>query len=320
MNLFETMGMRRRILISGLIGILAGWYCFFLAKTLHQGAGDFHWAIYLANRFLAHQPLYEDTPLYPFTAAFFGLPLVRLPLEVAAGIFYGISSALLAFALTREGYHRLLIFLAYPYWIGMVTVQWSPLIAASAFFPWLLPATMAKPQIGIPVFLSRFSRRGLLACVIFGVITLIAAPRWPLEWVGQFGHYNHFFAITLLPGPLVLLALWRYRDRDAWLLVLSSIMPMRWFYDVFVLWLIPKSSREIMATVFFSWCAGIWRWYHPPTSFDQVGRWIVLSTYLPMLVIVLLRSASPALSPEANDSSLATPYSNAPDRSYRTRT
>jgi hypothetical protein len=188
----------------------------------------------------------------------------------------------------------------------MVTVQWSPLIAASAFFPWLLPAAMAKPQIGIPVFLTRFSRRGLVACLIFGVITLIAAPRWPLEWVGQFGHYNHFFAILLLPGPLVLLALWRYRDRDAWLLVLSSIMPMRWFYDVFILWLIPKSRREIMATVFFSWCAGIWRWYHPPTSFDQVGRWIVLSTYLPMLVIVLLRSPRPALSPEANDSALVT--------------
>jgi hypothetical protein len=89
-----------------------------------------------------------------------------------------------------------------------------------------------------------------------------------------------------------LLALLRYRDRDAQLLLLTSLMPQRWFFDSFTLWLIPKSRREILVTVFFSWCAGIWRWYHQPTSFTQVGRWIVLSTYLPMLAIVLLRKTS----------------------------
>jgi hypothetical protein len=282
--------MRWRIAISGLVGLLSGSFCLFLLRNFHQGAADFSWAIHLAQRFLAHQNPY-DTSLeqYPFPAALFALPFVRLRPEIAATLFFGLSSSLLAFGLTREGYHRLLIFLAYPYWVGLLTAQWSPAIMAGAFFPLFLPFAMAKPQVGLPVFLTRLSLRGVLACVFVGIISLILMPRWPFLWRGQLGYYEHFIAILILPGPLILLALLRWRDRDAWLLLISSVLPMRWFFDVFILWLIPQSRREIIVTVFFSWCAGIWRWYHPPTSFTQVGRWIVLTTYLPMLAIVLLR-------------------------------
>jgi len=66
-------------------------------------------------------------------------------------------------------------------------------------------------------------------------------------------------------------------------------MPQRWFFDSFVLWLIPQSRREIVWTVFVSWGAGIWRWYHTPHSFTEVGRWTVIFIYLPMLVVVLWR-------------------------------
>ena len=74
----------------------------------HQGAGDFGWAIHAAQRLLAGQNPY-DTPLeqYPLTAAVFALPFVALRPEVAGALFYGISSALLAFGLTRHGYHCL---------------------------------------------------------------------------------------------------------------------------------------------------------------------------------------------------------------------
>jgi hypothetical protein len=291
--------MRWRIAISALVGLGAGSFCFFLVHSLHEGAGDFSWAIHLVRQLLARQTPY-DTPLeqYPLTAGLFALPFVRLPPEFAAGLFYGLSSSLLAFGLTRHGYHRLLVFLAYPYWVGLLTVQWSTVIAASAFFPLLLPVTMAKPQVGLPVFLTHCNRRSLLACIGVALLSLIVMPRWPLLWIGQMGYYQHFIAVLVLPGPLVLLALMRYRERDARLLFLTSLMPQRWFFDTFILWLIPKSRREILVTVFFSWCCGIWRWYHPPQSFTQVGRWIVLSTYLPMLLIVLLRETPPKVSPE----------------------
>lgn len=283
--------MRWRIAVSAAIGLASGLFCWFLVRHLHQDAGDLSWAIHAAQRFLAHQNPY-DTPLeqYPLTAALIALPFVRLPPEVAAGLFYGISSALLAFGLTRRGYERLFVFLAYPYWAGMITVQWSPLITASAFFPLLLPVTMAKPQVGLPVFLSYANRRGILACVAFGVLSLVLMPKWPLLWLGQLGNYQHFIPLLVLPGPLLLLVLLRYRERDAILLLLSALMPQRWFFDSLPLWLIPKTRREILATVPFSWGVGIWRWYHTPRTMQEVGLWTVLGIYLPMLAIVLLRS------------------------------
>jgi hypothetical protein len=292
--------LRWRLTISTVVGVATGWFCFFLLHRLHQGAADFSWAIHLAQRLLAHQNPY-DTPLeqYPLTAALFGLPFVRVTPEVAAGIFYGLSSGLLALGLTRGGYHRLLVFLAYPYWIGLLTAQWSTAITATAFFPLLMPAAMAKPQVGLPIFLTRFTKRGFWACVVVGLLSLLVMPRWPWFWLGQMGYYEHFFAILVLPGPLIALALLRWGDRDAWLLFLNSLMPQRWFFDSFGLWLIPKSRREILVTVMFSWFSGIWRWYHPPTSSAQVGRWIVLSIYLPMLVIVLLRRPADVVEPDA---------------------
>jgi len=225
------------------------------------------------------------------------LPLLRLQPEIAAGVFYGISSSLLAFGLTRENYTRLRIFLAYPFWAGALTAQWSTIITASAFFPLLLPATMMKPQVGLPIFLTRVTRRGLVACLLLGGLSLLILPQWPLLWLGQTHYYEHFIPLIVFPGPLLLLALLRYRDRDAWLLLLAAIMPQRWFFDGFTLWLIPKSRREILPTALISWGAGIWRWYHFPANFTEVGRVAVIFLYLPMLAVVLLRSTHPSLEP-----------------------
>jgi len=291
--------MKLRVVVSAAVGLASGIFCWFLMKHLHQDAADFRWALRIAQRLLFRQNPY-DTPLeqYPLTAGLIALPFVRLQPEIAAGLFYGISSAALAFGLTRYSYRGLLIFLAYPYWAGLLTVQWSPVIAASAFFPLLLPVTMAKPQIGLPVFLTRLSRRGLFACMIVAALSLMVMPRWPLLWIGQLGHYEHFIPLLVLPGPLLLLALWRYRDRDAILLLLAACMPQRWFFDSFILWLIPRSRREIVWTVFFSWGAGLWRWYHAPHSFTEVGRWTVFFIYLPVLAVVLRRHrSSPTDSP-----------------------
>lgn len=292
--------MRKRVSISAAIGATTGVICWFFMRHLHQGAADFQWSLHLAQGLAAHKNPY-DTPLeqYPLTSGFFAFPFLRLPPEIAAGTFYGLSSALLACGLTRQGYRRLLIFFAYPYWAGLLTVQWSAVIAASAFFPLLLPVTLAKPQIGLPVLLTRANRRGLLACIVLFLLSLAVMRRWLPLWLGQIGHYQHFVPLLVLPGPLLLLALLRYKNRDAILLLLAACMPQRWFFDSFILWLIPKSRREIVWTVFFSWGAGLWRWYHPPHSFAQAGRWAVVFIYLPMLFIVLFRTYARAHASEA---------------------
>jgi hypothetical protein len=282
--------MRLRILISLMVGFASGIFCWFLLAHFHQGAGDFRWAIEAAQNLLAgRNPYSEPMRLYPLPAAWFGLPFVKIPLTIAGGTFYGISSALLAFGLIRHGYHRLWIFLAYPYWAGMLTAQWAPLIMAIAFLPLLLPAAMAKPQIGLPVALTHLTRRGLVACVIVALLTFIWMPHWLGLWLRELGDYQHFYPLLVLPGPLLALALFRYRDPDTPLLLLTALMPQRWFYDTLILWLIPKSRRAILWTALLSWGPGVWRWYYAPQSITEVGRFAVIFIYLPMLAVILIR-------------------------------
>ncbi len=285
--------MRLRILIATAIGLGSGFFCWMVLTHFQLGAADFTWAIRAAQDLLAHRnPYSSPLQLYPLPAAIFGLPFVRMRPEIAAGVFYGVSSALLAFGLSREGYHRLLIFLAYPYWAGVLTAQWPPLIMASAFFPFLLPATLVKPQIGLPVALTYLSRRGVLACVVVLLLSLAILPHWPWLWMANAAHYERFIPLLIFPGFLLVLALLRYCDRDALLLLFMAIMPQRWFYDTFILWLIPKTRRAIVWTVFFSWVPGIWRWYHFPHTYVEVGRCTVCFIYLPMLGVLLLRMES----------------------------
>jgi hypothetical protein len=292
--------MRGRILVSLLIGAASAVFCWQLLDHFHQQAADFQWAIRAARYAMAGKNPY-DTPLeqYPITAALFAIPFLRLPPSLAAASFFGISSALLAFGLTRQGYTQLIVFIAYPYWAAILTAQWSPLIMASAFFPLLLPATMAKPQIGLPVALTHLSRTGIGACILWALLSLALMPQWPRLWLGQWGHYAHFMPLVVGPGPLLALALLRYRQRDSWFLLLMSIMPQRWFFDALLLWLIPRSQRELLLTALFSWGAGVWRWYHSPSSFVQVGRWAVVFLYLPMLLVILFRSQEANAPPTA---------------------
>ncbi len=282
--------MKRRIAAAALIGTASGLFCCFLLTRLHQQAGDFHWALHLAHRLVEQQNPY-DTPLeqYPLPAAFPALPFLHVREEIAGGMFFGISSALLVLGLTREGFGRLRVLLAFPFWAGLLAAQWMAVITASAFFPLLLPFTMMKPQVGLPVFLTRLSRRGLVACIFIAGLSLAIYPRWPLLWLGQIHYYDFFIPILVFPGPFLLMALLRYRERDAWLLLLAALMPQRWFFDSFTLWLIPKSKRQMLFTAVVSWGAGIWRWYHQPATFTDVGRLAVIFIYLPMLAVVLFR-------------------------------
>jgi hypothetical protein len=138
----------------------------------------------------------------------------------------------------------------------------------------------------------------LLACVFVAGLSVAVLPYWPYLWLRQTHYYEHFIPLLVFPGPLLLFALVRYRDRDTWLLLLAGLMPQRWFFDSFTLWLIPKSRRELVLTAGVSWGAGIWRWYHQPVSFTEVGRAAVIFLYLPMLLVVLFRSGNTGSSPK----------------------
>jgi hypothetical protein len=279
--------------VAGAIGLASGALCYTFLHRFHLGAADFSWSYRAAHALLSGTNPYADTPIgmipYPLTAAIVALPLAVFSPEISAALFFGISSGLLALGLVREAPVRLLIFLAYPFWSALVTAQWTPLLMCAAFFPIASAFLIAKPHIGLPLALTHLSRRGLLAMAVLVIASLVVMPRWPLEWIAQLGGYQYFVPLLVLPGPLLAVALWRYRDRDAQLIFFSAIVPQRWFYDSFGLWLIPKTRRSILATVACSWVLGVWRWHQGPGTVHQAGRWTVLAFYLPMLVVVLLR-------------------------------
>jgi hypothetical protein len=301
--------MKLRTPISAAIGGGAAVVCWvFLSHQPQLGAGDFNWAIRAARDLLHgsdpyhHTFGYEAVP-YPLPAALFGLPFIALSPAVAGAAFIGISSAVLAFGLTRKSYAPLLVFLSYPYVAAVFAVQWTPLLMAAALFPALLPATLAKPNLGASVVLMQGSgspadpllarragtSRGMLWTAAIALLSLVLMPSWPLRWLAQTGGYLHFFPILAGLGPALFLALFWRRDPGAQLLLLLALTPQRWFYDPLLLWLIPRHRREFVATVFLSWGAGLMRMHRFPASPNEAGSWMVLWFYFPMLALLASR-------------------------------
>jgi hypothetical protein len=306
----------RNFAVAAAIGVASGTLCWGFLHHFQLGGADFNWSHRAARALLSGENPYANTPAgivpYPLPAALAALPFAPLPPEIAGALFFGISSGLLALGLIRQHPQRLLIFLAYPYWAALMTAQWIPLIMCTAFFPFAFAFCVAKPQMGTPVALTHLSRTGLLSAAAFLFASFALRPNWPMEWIPQLHGYQHFVPLLVVPGPLLALSLWRWRDRDARLLFLCCVVPQRWFYDSFLLWLVPKTRRSILATVACSWVVGFWRWYHFPHTIQQVGRWCVLGFYLPMLIVVLIRTRrdpsedfaipAPAIKNDANQS------------------
>jgi hypothetical protein len=289
---------RARALTAMFVGASAA--CLSRAAQLYVSpapGGDFLWAMRAGADLLKGQSPYRQAPgsywfPYPLPAAFVGLPFSFFEPTTGTALFYGVSAGLLTYGLTRDGYTRLLIFLAFPFWFALIWGQWSPLIMAAAFIPDLLFTVLIKPQIALPVALTYPSYRGLYACLAVGVVSLIVYPRWPLAWLSQMSQYQRFFPVATPLGPILLLTLLRWRDRDARLLLLASLFPQRHFYDAFVLWLVPKTWKEILPTALFSWGAFIWKMYHPHLTPPEVGLVSIVFFFLPALCVIFTRPRS----------------------------
>jgi hypothetical protein len=288
--------MLRRVLVALIIGQVAAW----LGFQVQQGAGDLSWPLCGARAIFAGRDPYTCPrttpdghvwPTNPLTTALTVAPLALFPDAVAGALFIGLSAALLTFGLTREGQWWRLLALASPMFVySVIVIQWAPLLMAVALYPVLLPLTLAKPQTGLPVALTRLTPRRALACALFGLVSLVIDPTWPLRWLPQTRTFDGFIPMLLLPfGPLMLLALWRWRDPSAQLLLLLALMPQRTWYDQLLLWLIPHSWRGMLVLTVTSW-AGVLAWLAVGLVGDHQA--LVACVYLPALVLVLTRRVS----------------------------
>ncbi len=66
-------------------------------------------------------------------------------------MFFGLSSAALAYVITRDGLWRVHVFMSAPFVTAALLVQFSPLLMAATFLPAVGFLTTLKPNIGLPL-------------------------------------------------------------------------------------------------------------------------------------------------------------------------
>jgi hypothetical protein len=232
---------------------------------------------------------------YPLPAAFLALPFVWLRNNLAAAAFFGASAAIVAWCLIRAGEAwRLSIFLSWQFVFALINAQSTPLLLCLYLVPSALPLVLTKPNIAIPMALTRFpSKHGIALTLVITLISLAIYPTWPFVWFSQLGGYRGLPPILALPfGPLIALALLRWRNREARLLILMALMPQRMVYDQIPLLMTARTPRQLLLLVESSWI-----WILPGLLFansnfyEAWSQWIVVIYYFPALAIVLWNKA-----------------------------
>lgn len=276
------MSIPRRLLIAVLLGICAGLLTFVNLSLSHQEAGDFSWAFRGAQRLVEGQNPYDDPTLaidkpypyndqlyYPLPALLLALPLTVLPKSIAAGLFFGLSSGLLAWGILKTGTHQLTVFLSAPFWLAALIAQWSPLLTAAYLLPALFPIALCKPNLGI-LSIQNVRWKTLWVCVVLVIISLLLLPSWPFDWLDNIrtGNGMHHPTLLTLPfGPLLLLTVLKWRDERArFLLVLSLIPLFPVFYDHVPVFLVVRSRREGLFLALISWI-GFFMWKLVPGGY-----------------------------------------------------
>jgi hypothetical protein len=247
------------------------------------------------TRFGWRWPLY-----YPLPALVAVAPLGLLPVLAARAIFAGLSAALLAWAITRDGWSRLPIFLSVSFMVTLELGQWSALYAAAFFIPALAAVGFAKPNFGAALAAASF-RRSTLAWLAAGTVALLATsqilqPGWHESWLANLRAAGHFQPHVLRPlGFLLLLAALKWRRPEArWLLALALIPQAPSFYDQLLLSVVCLTRREALlfasSTIVLFFYVGF---NTPQPDYESWGRLVGNGTvwicYFPALVMVLRR-------------------------------
>jgi hypothetical protein len=149
--------------------------------------------------------------------------------------------------------------------------------------PILLPLTLAKPQLGIPIALTRLTWRRALWCGVWLALTFVLDPTWLWRWWPQARSYDGIIPLLVLPlGPVLLLALRWWRQRTMIELVVLAMMPQRFFYDPLLLSLMPETPLRLVIQLACGW-VGLLLWKSHMLAFGHI---LVLTFYLPTLLLI----------------------------------
>ena len=233
----------------------------------------------------------RDPALYPLPAYLVTAPFALFPLGIAGGLFMAAGSGFAAWGVARTGMVRAPLFLIAPFLLSLPLGQWSPWLIAAALVPWLSWLVVAKPNVGLAVWLARPSWRTALAVAAILAVSLLVAPRWPWSWLSNLGGREEKFIPLLRPGGFLLVtALVAWRRPEGRLLAALSLVPQSlFFYDQLLLWLVPRTFRQSLLLSLWSFAAFLlWqRGLQPDDYYVQEAIPYAYSLYFAALVILL---------------------------------
>lgn len=245
-------------------------------------------------------PLY-----YPLPALLVTLPLAWAPVAVARALFVAASAGACTMAFTRDGWHRWPALLSFAFVTAVSAAQWSPLLAAAFVYPALAWLWVAKPTVGLAAVAASPSARSAPLAAAAGVVALAASlllqPGWVGRWLSAAGDAPHITApVTRLGGVLLLAAAVRWRRPEARLLLALACVPATpGPYEAIPLFFVAANTAQSVLLSALTYAhlvvtaAVVTATSGPSAPWQDAmavsGRVMMLSLYLPCLVMVLRR-------------------------------
>jgi hypothetical protein len=252
---------RTRLIVALLVGCACGLASWLNTRTPGFGMQDFE-AWWLAARavaqgsdpYVAVGRVFRSGFLYPLPTALATMPLAWLPATIAGSIFAGLSSAILAFTVTRTAWWPLLMCLSGSFVDAVLMAHSSVLLTAALFAPGLVWLGVFKPNVGLGLFAFRPSWKHAAIIVGIALASLAVMPTWPLEWIETARASPMHFAPWRVPGGvLLLLAFVRWRRPEARFVGVLALMPSSPIaYEALPLFVIPRRRLEMIILVLLS--------------------------------------------------------------------
>jgi hypothetical protein len=222
--------------------------------------------------------------IYPLPAVILSLPFALVPLGWARRLWVGINIAVLAYALSDRPRWRAVALVSGPVVWSVIGAQWTPLLVASVWLPWLAVLFVAKPTTGAVLWVRRPSWLAVIAAAAIGGVSFLLVPGWIGSWRAAVAGQHHVPLLWRPGGVLLLAALFRWRRPEARLLASLALVPSAALpYDLLVLYAVAETRRE---------------WWVLTVLTSAVGLWasvVSLSADMPSKAAYLAQNAWPAM-------------------------